>query len=249
MPNWRRIQWYGVLAVGVAFSAGGIFIAVTRDPSGWVIFLFFLLCVAMAVHELWPQVVEGKPPLDDPHDILRLFPGPVRLRVPKRKLVFFFVSSIVFSFCLVWVALHGDLNPVGNFFLWLGAAGCVAAFPVFLPMILRGSTLRLDAEGFEVFQGLKRSKFTWIDASEFSVADAGVLSPAQNLMVVFDDALTKDGTIASLNRSLIGRSGALPDTYGLEPEELAWLLNQWRQRALAKRAPTLPPASRSRRAP
>lgn len=242
------MQWYGVLAVGTAFSVGGIFIAVTRDPSGWVIFLFFLLCAAMAVHELWPQVVEGKP-LDDPQAVLRRYPGPVRLRVPKRKLAFFLVSSIVFSFCLVWVALHGDQNPVGNFFLWLAAAGCVAACPIFLLMILRGSTLRLDSEGFEIFQGLKRSKFTWIDASEFSVADVGVLSPAQHDMVIFDDATTKDGNIAKLNRSLIGRSGALPDTYDMEPEELAWLLNQWRKRALAKHAPTSPPASRFRRAP
>lgn len=34
----------------------------------------------------------------------------------------------------------------------------------------------------------------------------------------------------SMARSLSGVDGGLPDTYGLEPEELAGLMNVWRDR-------------------
>jgi hypothetical protein len=36
-----------------------------------------------------------------------------------------------------------------------------------------------------------------------------------------------------LNRRLVGRNSALPDSYGLSPGDLAMLLAGWRQRALA----------------
>jgi len=51
-------------------------------------------------------------------------------------------------------------------------------------------------------------------------------------MVMFDDAKTKDGTIASLGRRLVGHSGGLPDNYGMELSDLAWPMNEWRKRAL-----------------
>ena len=239
-----RLKWYGVLAIGVAFSVGGVGMAASGDARGWAVFLFFLFCAAMAVHELWPQVIERHRPTD-PDAVLQRYPGPVTLRVPQMKLLFFFVSAIVFGGCLVWVALYGDLSAIGNFFLWLAAAGIAAACPIFAMMILRGSTLQLDASGMHVFQGWKRSDHRWTDLSEFSVADAGVLSPTQHLMVVFDEASTKDGTVATLTRSLLGKGGGLPDTYGMDPWHLAQLLNEWRERALA----TPQPATRSVPAP
>lgn len=241
--DWHRLQWYGVLAIGVGFSLAGVFIAITRDSGGWIVFLFFVFCAAMAAHELWPQFVEGKRRYD-PAVLLRRYPGPVRLRVPKRRLIFFFVSGIVFGICLVWVALHGDeLDAFEKAVLWAGTLGVAAASPIIAMMILRGSTLRLDGEGLEIFQGFKHSRHLWADASEFAVADVNVLAPSQYLMVMFDDAKLKDGTLAKMNRSFAGYGGALPDTYGLPPQDLAWLLNEWRARAVNE--VTQPPASRS----
>ena len=232
----HRLQWYSVLAIGILFSIGGIAMVVSGDSRGWVVFFFFLFCAAMAVHELWPRLIERHVP-DNPDTFLQNYPGPVTLRVPTFKLIFFVVCFVVFGGCLGWIALYGDLGAFGNFFMWLGVAGAVLATPIYLLSIIRGSTLRLDAQGMHVAQGVKRSFHRWTDVSEFSVADAGVLSPARAPIVVFDEAGTKDGKIAAFNRSLLGRSGGLTDNYGMEPSQLASLLNRWRARALANIQP------------
>ena len=52
------------------------------------------------------------------------------------------------------------------------------------------------------------------------------------MLVVYDDPTSRGGMLGKMNTGIIGRSSALPDTYGLSHEELAWLLNEWRQRAL-----------------
>lgn len=244
MPDWYRLKWYGVLAIGVGFSVGGIAMIVSGERRGWVVFLFFLFCAAMAVHELWPHIIERHKP-ENPDTLLERYPGPVVLRVPQLKQIFFLVGGLVFGGCLAYVALYGDLGIVENAFLWLGVGLIAAASPLMLLAILRGATLRLDAQGLQIFQSLKRSNHRWTDLSEFSVADAGALSPSQHLMVVFDEASTKDGAVAAFNRSLLGKSGGLPDSYGMEPLDLAWLLNEWRARALASQ----PPQSQSHPAP
>lgn len=231
IPDWYRLQWYGVLAIGTGFSAAALYIAVRLDSNGWIAFLFFLLCAAAAVHELWPQFVEGKHD-DDPAALLVRFPGPLRLRVPRRRLLFFFVSFVIFGICIAFVALQSEYGWFGTAMLWLGAAGCVAAIPVFLIMILRGSTLKLDAQALEIFQGMKRTTIPWRDVSEFSVADVGQFTPAQHWMVMFDETGTQDSRLGGFNRSLLGKSGGLPDTYGMDAFDLAWLLNEWRNRAL-----------------
>lgn len=237
MPDWHRLKWYGVLAVGVLFSVTGIAMAMSGDRSGWIGFFFFLVCAAVAAHQLWPQVIERHVPTN-PDTILEQYPGPVTLRVPRFKLVFILVATILFGGSLGWAALYSDMGAAGLFFMWLGAIGCAIAVPIFLVSIIRGATLRLDADGMQIFQGLKRSNHRWTDLSEFSVADAGVLTLVRHPMVMFDETGTKDGRIAGFNRSLLGKSGGLPDTYGMEPWHLAWLLNEWRARALGKAAPS-----------
>lgn len=239
MPDWDRLQWYGVMAVGLAFVAGSSYILVVhQEPFAFVAIAFGTVMAAMAVHELWPWLIEGRPA--SPDLVLQRFPGPVTLRTPWRKLVFFLISTILFGGCLVATALYSDMNAVEVAFMWLGAVGCAAAIPIFLLSIIRGSTLRLGSDGLQTFQGLKRSAHRWSDTSEFSVVDVGIP------MVVFDEATTTGGVVGALNRSLVGRGGGLPDTYGMDAWDLAALLNEWRRRALAT---TPPPPSRSSPAP
>ena len=53
-------------------------------------------------------------------------------------------------------------------------------------------------------------------------------------MVGYDDDRLK-GFGAKFSRDKIGRNAALPDTYGLSHEELARLMTEWHERALAQR--------------
>lgn len=226
MPDWYRLQWYGVMAVGLAFVAGSAYILVVKhDPFAFVAIAFGIVMAAMAVHELWPWLIEGRPAAPDL--VLQRFPGPVTLRTPWRKLVFFLISTILFGGCLGATALYSDMSILGSTIMWLGAVGCAAAIPAFLLSIIRGSALRLGPDGMQIFHGLKRSAHRWSDLSGFSVADVGMP------MVVFDEASITGGAVGAFNRGLVGRGGGLPDTYGMDAWDLAALLNEWRARALA----------------
>lgn len=225
MPDWYRLKWYGALAIGIAFVLAGLFIAVTRDSGGWLVVAFFGFVVAMAVHELWPEVIEGR--FIAPATISSRFPGPAKLKTPRRKQIFTLLATIVFGGCLLWMALYWDFSGLERFFMWLGAIGCGVGIPFLLLPIIRGSTLQIDADGFEVLQGMKRSRFLWRDTGEFSVADVGAL------IVVFNNETIDSGAVATINQNMIGHSGALPDTYGMDAWSLASLLNEWRLRALA----------------
>ncbi len=230
MPDWDRLQWYGVMAVGLAFVAGSSYILVVhQEPFALVALAFGMVMAAMAVHDLWPALIEGRPTA--PELVLQRFPGPVTLRTPWRKLVFFLISTILFGGCLVAVALYSDLSVLESAVMWLGALGCAAAIPAFLLSIVRGSALRLGPDGMQIFHGLKRSTHRWSDLSAFSVADVGMP------MVVFDEATLTGGAVGAFNRGLVGRGGGLPDTYGMDAWSLAALLNAWRGRSLANPQP------------
>jgi hypothetical protein len=234
MPDWSNLKWYGVLAVGLAFVAGSGYILLAKhDPFALVAIAFGIVMAGMAVHELWPWLIEGRPIAPDL--VLQRFPGPLTLRTPWRKLVFFLVSTILFGGCLCAVALYSNMSATGLALMWLGVIGCAAAIPAFLLSIIRGSALRLGSDGMQIFHGLKRSRHRWSDLSDFSVADVGFP------MVVFDEATTTGGVVGAFNRGLVGRSGGLPDTYGMDAWNLAALLNDWRGRALS----TPQPRSRS----
>ncbi len=223
--DWQRVKWYGVLTIGIVFTAGSCYILVAkREPFAWAALSFSLAMVAMAVHDLWPWLIEGRPV--SPETILQRFPGPATLRTPRAKLIFFLFSTFLFGFALGGVALYSDLDLLGKALMWLGAAGSAAAIVPFTLAILRGSTLRLDALEMQVWQGLKTTRHRWEDVSPFSVVDVGIP------MVVFDDATMEDGALVQFNRDNVGRGGGLPDTYGMMPQDLAWLLNEWRLRAL-----------------
>jgi hypothetical protein len=53
-------------------------------------------------------------------------------------------------------------------------------------------------------------------------------------MVVYDDVTQSSKAIAQLNVGIVGRNAGLPDTYGLSADDLAQLMAQWRDRALAR---------------
>ena len=55
-------------------------------------------------------------------------------------------------------------------------------------------------------------------------------------VVTFDDKNIDESKLSVLSRSIVGRNSALPDTYGLSPEDLQALMNGWRERALRPRS-------------
>jgi hypothetical protein len=89
----------------------------------------------------------------------------------------------------------------------------------------------LRPETFTVSSLYRANSYRWKDVGWFR---AGYLGPKE--FVLFD--MAKDYPVAAkarrATRMLTGGEGALPDTYGKSAEELATLMNEWRERASAE---------------
>jgi len=81
----------------------------------------------------------------------------------------------------------------------------------------------------------RRRRIAWPQVSRFAVVTLPLPNGGSKQMVGYDDDKLK-GFGADFSRDKLGRNGALPDNYGLSVEDLARLLTEWRERALAQRS-------------
>ena len=169
-------------------------------------------------------------------DVLARFPGPVTLRVNRLKMLALLAGSLAFVVggILLIVFVKDDPEAVATGIacaLFFGACAVVVAV-----MLLPGAgSLTLDAGGLEVCSFFRRNRIAWPQASRFTVATLSLPGGNKKPMVGYDhDGLKGFG--ADFSRNAIGRNAALSDSYGLPLEELARLLTEWRERALAQRS-------------
>ena len=163
--------------------------------------------------------------------ILARFPGPVTLHVSRLKMLMLVAGSLVFvagGIFLLIVARHDPEALLAGLasILFFGACAAVGAV-----MLLPGAgSLTLDAEGFEVCSLFRRHRTSWRQASGFTVV---TVPGAGKRMIAYDDDRLS-GFMAQTNQGLTGRNAAIPDDYRLSYDNLAWLLTQWREKALAQ---------------
>jgi hypothetical protein len=164
--------------------------------------------------------------------IVASFPGPIRLYVRRRRKLALFAISSVGAVMLAVALVRTPLDwPTTIFavsmtmlFGWLAIA---------YAMLLRRPAwwyLLLDADGFETSSPLfLRSRVHWRDVSEFRVRYIPGTSYVYNGREV--------ATFKVRGASFL-RWGPrwFPDSYGLSEEDLTWLMNEWRARALARLA-------------
>jgi hypothetical protein len=161
--------------------------------------------------------------------VLATYPGPVILRTPSRKWLVMLATSLVFmSFGVQMLFAPPDL-PGALMVAWfiIGFFGLCAVFSA-LMLNPRAGGLTLDRDGFEVRSLFRAHRYQWRTVGAFSVGHVG---PAAT-MVVYDDPAER-GRLAEWNRKQFDRSSALPETYGLDPDDFAGLMNAWRERATA----------------
>ena len=168
--------------------------------------------------------------------ILAGFPGPVMLRVSRLKVLALLAGSLAFVaggiLLIVFVKDDPEARLAGLAgIVFFGACALIGAV-----MLLPGAgSLTLDVGGFEVCSLFRRNRITWPQASRFTVTTLPLPDADSQHMVGYDDDRLK-GFGAEFSRDKIGRNAALPDTYGLSHEELARLMTEWRERALARRS-------------
>lgn len=131
--------------------------------------------------------------------------------------------------CLAFTAIAANMALEGDAWGWFGVVifgtCAVVAGIQFIP---GSGHLRLRRDGFE-FRSLWRTKsYRWADVANFQTAEF-----YRKRFVVWDWAPGfEKPRAASLHAKFAGVESGLPDSYGLKPNELATLMNEWRARAL-----------------
>ena len=165
--------------------------------------------------------------LTDVTEILSRFPDPVTFRPSRKKWLLVFAGGALFAAGGYWM-IRSDEQAGWFVLIFFGLVALAGA----LAMLPGAGALTLDRDGFEFSSLFRRSRARWRDVSRFEVAE---LPPSGHKMVVYDDALQKGGLMAAASTAISGHTSGLPDTYGLAPADLARLMQQWRERALAPR--------------
>lgn len=170
--------------------------------------------------------------------ILERFPGPVTLHVGRRRrlvgLAFSLAVTVVFAW--IWIANPG---PQYRSYDWVMMPVTILLFggltirAVILLLFPGSASLTLDANGFEIGHVFRRIRLPWRGVSGFRVETtkwrSGFGGPLRQIMY---DAL--DTSAERRGSAKVAR--VLPEIYGLprlRGYEFAWLMNEWRQRALA----------------
>jgi hypothetical protein len=231
LPRWVT----GILlAIGIIFTIGGVFMIATGAEGGTIVLLFFGLCSAVFAAQLWPHLLLSQPP-ESPQLLLSRFPGPVELHVPQRKTALILVGIVVFGATSLYYLYREPPGALMSGFLWLCVVALVLLFPFVAYQLIRGASLRLEGDGFRIKQPWKWRFVRWRDTSAFDVGSTALIEQVEgdwSTVVTYDDATTNESNVGALNRSIVGRNSALPDTYGLSAEGLKTLMNGWRERAL-----------------
>lgn len=178
--------------------------------------------------------------------ILALFPGPVVLYFSRRRILFMlavYIAALGLMFWLLfsehartrdYVSGGHDIAMVCVSILFWGALALRAVLMLLFPYT---RSLKLSADGFEIGNVFRRVRLPWRDVSEFCVK-ARYLVPAKIGGPV--DQVIYESLEENAGRSDAKAPRVLPDLYGkprIRREELARLMNEWRDRALAMPGP------------
>lgn len=147
---------------------------------------------------------------------------PTTLRPSRLKSAILFVVCLLFVITGVWMVRNGESMGYlcGGFF-----ALCLLVFGLqFHP---KASYLHLTPDGFTLCSLFRAHTVRWVHVREFAVIYVG---PNRMVAWNFMPDHPPTGHARAISKSLSGYEAALPDTYGLKPEELAGLMENLRQR-------------------
>ena len=103
---------------------------------------------------------------------------------------------------------------------------------IFVFQIIKPGTLVLNETGFEQTMMGRKTSNRWDEVSEFGIYAIKSSFVTASKFVCFDRYADEGKKMTELNRTLVGATAQLADTFGMKAEALAELMNAFRNRAL-----------------
>jgi hypothetical protein len=137
-------------------------------------------------------------------------------------------AAILLCVCLLFVLggtwMVRDGQPMGYF--------CGGFFALGLPLFAlqfhpKAAYLHLAPDGFTFCSLFRAHTVRWEHVREFAIIYAG---PNRMVAWNFSQGYSRAGGARAISKSLCGYEAALPDTYGMKPQELVKLMEELRQR-------------------
>lgn len=122
----------------------------------------------------------------------------------------------------------GETVDGGMALAFFGVCTALSAFMLYS----RNQTLTLRSDGFEVRHMGRNWSYAWQDVSEFKTWHRKQSGITYMKAVTFSPLNEKGSLLKTVNKKLAGNEGSLPDTYGMDGEELAELMNAYRRQAI-----------------
>ena len=174
-------------------------------------------------------------PATHPGTALAGFSGPVTLSSSRQKGLGLLAGALAFGLLGAFILAPGPTGLRAQIAGWAALAFGVAGILVCIAMLMPGGAgLTLAADGFGVTRFFHTRHTPWILTSEFTIQEVATGHLGYRRRLVVYERINQAGAVAAFNRATLGRSTGLPDNYGLPHEELAWMMNRWRERALAQ---------------
>ncbi len=152
---------------------------------------------------------------------------PATLRPNRKKTAALFLTSLLFVVGGVWMVRDGQMMGYlcGGFF--------ALGLPIFaLQFHPKAAFLRLEPDGFTFCSLFRAHTIRWATVREFAVIHVG---PNRMIAWNFMPDYPVTGSARAISKSLSGYEAALPDTYGMKPQELVELMESLRQRYVQTR--------------
>lgn len=149
---------------------------------------------------------------------------PATLRPSRAKWALVFLMCLGFVLGGIWMVREG--HSAGYFIAGVFAIGLPVAALQFHP---KAAYLKLAADGFTYCGLFRAHTVRWAQVMEFGIMRVNIWMVAWN----FSADYPPPGRARTLIRWFYGYEAALPDTYGMKPQDLLALMETLRQRYAA----------------
>ena len=165
--------------------------------------------------------------------ILARFPGPVSLHVKRRRKLVAFALCLGLTVGFAWAVFVAARNSDGwiGFAMFLALFGALTVRAAIIMLVPGIGSLRLEADGFSMEYILRTARTSWRDVVSDFRHETMRRARGWLRVVAFEVA-----SASAWRRDPTRAKRMLPDNFELTLDELAWLMNEWRRRALAQAA-------------